>query len=122
MKRIAVLGLCIALVAFGYTPGSAGSCPGLDFSLQPLGYQQVAVSTTAVGLTLPSGVVRMAVITVEDNPIRFRDDGTNPSSTVGVLVQPDVTILVCGPAVSGFRAIRTGADAKLSVSYYGDLR
>ena len=89
--------------------------------LRPLGYQQLVVSSTAVALTLPAvpGIVRQAVIVVEANPIRYRDDGTAPTAAVGTLVAANTPIVVTGNAISSFRAIRTGADASLSISYYG---
>lgn len=87
---------------------------------KPLGYQQITVSTSAVGLTLPKGAIR-AVVGVEAQPLRYRDDGTNPSASVGYLVVAGGTVEVYGStALSKFKAIRSGGtDAVLNVNYYG---
>ena len=86
----------------------------------PKGYQQLTVSTTAVGLTLPTGAQR-AVIHIEAQPIRYRDDGTDPTSTVGVLVKADVSFeLNSLLSLRQFKAIRSGSvDATVNVVYYG---
>jgi hypothetical protein len=56
-----------------------------DFTLRiaPLGYQQLSVgSTTASNLTVPGGAIAGS-ISVESQAVRFRDDGTAPTSSVG---------------------------------------
>jgi hypothetical protein len=88
--------------------------------IKPLGYQQLTVSTTAVGLSVPAKAIR-AVIGVEAQPIRWRDDGTNPTSSVGTLQKADTFIEIYDPkALNAFKAIRQDAsDATLNISYYG---
>ena len=48
------------------------------------GYQQVAAqdAITAAGPTIPLGTMVMRVQTIGEN-IRWRDDGTNPTTTTG---------------------------------------
>lgn len=127
MKQLSIskLGLgflILTLCSMPFPATSADVCPGLKQTLTPLGYQQLAVSNTAVGFTLPatSRPVRVAIVMVEANPIRYRDDGTNPTATVGTLINPNVSVVVCGAAINRFRAIRSGSDAVLSINYYGD--
>jgi len=88
--------------------------------LEPKGYQQITVSTTAIGLTIPAGTIR-AIIGVELQPLRYRDDGTNPTSTVGFLKQANDYFEINGPlALANFMAIRSDAsDATLNIIYYG---
>jgi len=88
--------------------------------IKPLGYQQLTVSTTALSLTVPAKAIR-AVIGVEAQPIRWRDDGTNPTSSVGMLQKADTFIEIYDPqALNAFKAIRQDAsDATLNISYYG---
>lgn len=119
MKRLLFLFLSLALIVPA-APVQADVCPGLEAALFPRGYQQLTVSSTAVALTLPAGPLKVAIIQVEDNSIRYRDDGTDPTAAVGTLINANVPIIVCGPAIAGFKAIRVTADAKLSISYYGD--
>lgn len=87
--------------------------------VKPVGYQQITVSTTAVGLTVPAGASR-AVAVVEAQPLRYRDDGTNPTATVGMLCQANLRFEIeSRDQMLAFKAIRQGGtDAVLSVSYY----
>ena len=83
------------------------------------GFQTLTVSSTAVALTVPA-TARLAVLTILTDNIRYRDDGTNPTATVGMLVVAGSDIVVCGgPSLGAFRMIRQTTDATVSVSYYG---
>lgn len=85
---------------------------------RPKGYQQLTVSTSAVGLTVPSGASR-AVIRVEAQPLRFRDDGANPTSTVGFPKVATNEFELYGNSMRAARFIRSGGtDAVLEVLYY----
>jgi hypothetical protein len=52
--------------------------------LAPLGYQQLT-STGLINLTVPTGAT-VALITVETTSVRWRDDGTAPTASVGNLL------------------------------------
>jgi hypothetical protein len=58
---------------------------------------------------------------VEAQPIRWRDDATDPTSDVGVpAVATDAFELPSVQSLNGFRAIRSGSsDATLNIVYYG---
>lgn len=86
---------------------------------KPVGYEQVTVSTTAIGLTVPVGAQR-AVMVVEAQPLRYRDDGTDPTATVGMLAVATTRFdIESREALLAFKAIRDGGtNATLSVSYY----
>lgn len=88
--------------------------------LRVLGYQQITVSTTAIGLTVPAKTIR-AKIVVEAQPLRYRLDGTDPSSTVGTLALAGAEIEVFKKEVlAAFKAIRSGGtDSVISVHYFG---
>lgn len=88
--------------------------------IKPKGFQQLTVSTTAVGLTVPAGATR-AVCHVQSQPLRWRDDGTNPTSSVGVLTAAAVIFELHGTySMNAFKAIRSGStDSVLEISYYG---
>ena len=122
MKKFVCAFVIAGLIGlFPTLAGSSGPCPGIDLPMRPLRYNQVAVSSTAVTLgTMPTTATRIAIVMVEVNPIRFRDDGVDPTASVGTLVQPDNAIIICGPAITAFKAIRTGSDASISVALYGD--
>lgn len=88
------------------------------------GYESLPVSDTVKALT-PSKYktsvhsATRAYITVEGASIRYRYDGTNPTSSEGHLVNPGEDIEILGyDNIANFKAIRTGsADATLRVTY-----
>lgn len=89
-----------------------------------LGYQQITSMGSAGGLTLPTtdknGLKQkptVAWIVAESQDVRWRDDGTDPSATVGMLL-PKNTLLVYDGDLSKIKFIETTASAKLNVSYY----
>ena len=84
---------------------------------KPLGYQQLTVSSSAVALTVPAGAA-FALINVETDAVRWRDDGTNPTATVGMKVLVDGSLEYDGD-LAAIKFIRVTTDAKLNVSYYG---
>jgi hypothetical protein len=88
---------------------------------KPKGYSQLAVSSTAVGLSaIPSDAIR-AIISVATDAIRYRDDGTNPTASVGMPVAANATIeLPSRESIVAFKAIRVTTDAVLNISYYGE--
>jgi len=90
-----------------------------DAPLEPKGYQQLTVSTTAVGLTVPDGA-RYALMKLNDaNLFRWRDDGTDPTSTVGMPLPDQGDEFFYTGKLKRFRAIRSGGtDAVLNLAYY----
>lgn len=93
-------------------------CPG-DKLVPARGYEQITVSTTVKTLTIPVGTTK-AVVLVETQSLRFTDNGTTPTSSVGSLATSQVEIEVCAPQLGEFRMIRaTGTDSAVSVRYYG---
>ena len=84
-----------------------------------LGFQQLTVSTSALGLTVPTGASRALIRVAGANGVTWRDDGTAPTAAIGhLLVSTDPFLLYDGE-LSKIQFIRTGAaDATLNVSYY----
>jgi hypothetical protein len=97
---------------------------GLKNTTSNLGYQQITDLSSAVGLTVPAVDIAgnkvmptRAFIVAEGNNIRWRDDGTNPTASVGmILIQNNV--LSYDGDLNKIKFIQTGASAKLNVSYY----
>lgn len=87
-----------------------------------LGYQQISPVTTPSILTVPNGA-RMAMICAETNAVRYRDDGTAPTATVGMLIpitsptSIDNCIMYSGPLPS-ILFQQVTSPATLDVSYY----
>ena len=86
----------------------------------PFDYESVTVAASAVGLT--SGTyddATRAEITLETAQIRFRVDGTNPTSGEGHLVEVgDVIRLTSAAQIANFKAIRTGATSGVLKATY----
>lgn len=89
---------------------------GLKSTTVCLGYQQITSLSAATGLTAPAGATR-AVIIAESQGVRWRDDGTDPTASVGMILPVLVTLSYDGD-FSRIKFIEQVAGAKLNVSYY----
>lgn len=83
---------------------------------KPLGYQQVTGLSAVKTLTVPADT-RIALIQPEAQNVRWRDDGTNPTASVGMIITAD-SILTFDGDLSTMEFIEVAATAKLNVSYY----
>lgn len=92
---------------------------------KPKGFRTLTAGSTAVELSdstggIPKGATR-AIISVADDAIRWRDDGTAPTATVGIYVAANASIeLPSKEAIEAFQAIRVSTDAELNIAYYGE--
>lgn len=95
-------------------------CAGMKNPINAKGYtQQSVTSLVASTLTVPSAA-QMAVVEVETATIRYRDDGTAPTTAIGMPVTATSTVVVCGiGTLNAWKAIASGANAKLNTSFYG---
>jgi hypothetical protein len=76
----------------------------------------LTASTYATPTT--SSPVRRAIITIETDDIRFRTDGTAPTSSEGHKARPDdIIVLDSRTDIEKFQAIRVTSDATIKVSY-----
>lgn len=83
----------------------------------PAGYTQLTSLGSAVGVgTIPTGTV-LALIQAETQDVRWRDDGTNPTSTVGMIFKVNEVYVYTGN-LSALKLIQAAATAKLNISYY----
>lgn len=89
-----------------------------------LGYQQITDLSAAVGLTVPALDVNglsckpsIALITPETQGVRWRDDGTAPTSSVGMPLASGVTLQYDGD-LTKIQFIQQSASAKLNITYY----
>lgn len=88
------------------------------------GYQQITSLSAAAALTVPvrtpeglNGKPVLALIIAEGAPVRWRDDGTNPTSTVGMPLAIGVPFQYDGD-LTKIRFIQQSASATLNISYY----
>lgn len=85
-----------------------------------LGYQQsTSLSTsTAAGLpSVPSNPVGSFLLSVESSGIRWRDDGTAPTSSVGMPVSAGQSLCYANDA-HAVQVIGQAAGATIDVTYY----
>lgn len=102
---------CDGTVVACFKPGNA---------MTRLGYQQFTVATATALPSIPTGTFE-ALIVCETQTVRWRDDGTNPTASVGMPLLPNQAFPYMGNAASiaAMRIIQTTATATCNVTYYG---
>jgi len=89
---------------------------GLKSTTVCLGYQQITSLSAATALTVPTGAT-MALIVPETQAVRWRDDGTDPTASVGMPVAVGESLNYDGD-LKRIRFIQQTASATINVSYY----
>lgn len=89
---------------------------GLKSTTVCLGYRQITPLSAATGLTPPQGAT-MALIVAETQGVRWCDDGTNPTASVGMPIAAGAYLNYDGD-LNRVKFIEQTAGAKLNVSYY----
>lgn len=89
-----------------------------------IGYQQITDLSSAVGLTVPvldkNGLNQkptFALIVAETEAVRWRDDGVNPTTTVGMPLAVGVPLQYDGD-LSRIKFIEQTSGGVLNISYY----
>lgn len=83
---------------------------------EPKGYQQITTLSSAASLTVPSGADFALVQALTQN-VRWRDDGTAPTATVGQRLAAGSTLEYDGD-LSAIQLIEEAASAEVNVTYY----
>ena len=83
----------------------------------PVGYEKITGLAAAKGLTPPNAIANVAVIVVEGQAVRIRDDGTDPTAAEGLPLAVDVPFQYRGD-ISALKFIETAASATIFVLYY----
>ena len=89
---------------------------GLKSTTTVLGYQQITSLSASTALTVPVGAT-MALIVAETQAVRWRDDGTAPTASVGMPLATGASLSYDGD-LKAIRFIQQTASAVLNVSYY----
>lgn len=95
-------------------PGNESVAPG---ALRCFGYQQITSLSAATSLSVPTGAL-IALIQPEVADVRWRDDGTAPTASVGMYLGQGATLPYTGN-LNAVQFIQVSAGAKLNISYYG---
>ena len=105
--RLCQAGGSIGNTAFGVAP----------YTYTALGCQQItSLASAAPFASVPTGA-KLALVTPEVQPVRYRDDGTAPTAAIGPLLYPGLVWSYSG-ALSAIQFIQTAASATLDVCFY----
>ncbi len=88
-----------------------------------MGYQQITSLNAAVGLTVPgkdtNGIgPKLALLQAQTQNVRWRDDGTNPTASVGMILYAGADPYPYDGDLSKIKFIEVAASAALNISYY----
>jgi apolipoprotein N-acyltransferase len=84
----------------------------------PLGFQQISAATlaSATSLTVPAGAT-VAVVAPDTAAVRWRDDGTAPTTSVGMSLAA-ATVFEYWGNLSAIQFIAQTGSPVLNISYY----
>jgi hypothetical protein len=102
-----------------YNPDSPGNVGEkvIDGRRQPVsGYQQITGLSSVKTLTVPTGAT-LAFILAESQAVRWTDDGSTPSASVGMPLAVGVPFMYCGD-LAALKFFEQAASATVNVSYY----
>jgi len=88
----------------------------VDGSLEPKGHEQLTSIESPAALSPPSGA-RLALIQATGENIRWRDDGTDPTSATGIQLEAGNDFWYVGNLAS-IRLIEESSGAAVNVAYY----
>ena len=108
-----------AVLFFAAVMAASPVCADPPVRMVPLGYQQISSPAAATSLTVPSGAT-IAVITVETQAVRYRDDGVAPTAAIGVplAVTGSESAFVYTGSLSAIQFIQQTAGAVIDIAYY----
>ena len=86
--------------------------------MDALGYQQITSLSAATALTVPAGT-SLALVQAESQNVRWRDDGTNPTASVGCILLSSQTLEYDAAQLAAVKFIEVASGAKLNIAYYG---
>lgn len=82
------------------------------------GFRQVTATGSVFSLPTPPAGTRRTIIQAEAQALRWRDDGTNPSATVGMTIPAGGELRYDGSDMSLIKLIAASAGAIANISYY----
>lgn len=85
--------------------------------VRALGHQQITNLAAATALTIPQGC-SYAIITAQTQAVRWRDDGTDPTSSVGYPLDTGVELFY-DAQLGRLKFIEQASGGAINVAYYG---
>lgn len=85
---------------------------------QTLGYAQVSGLSAATGLTVPAGTTAIEIVP-QTQAVRWRDDGVNPSATVGNPIAVGQLYTYKGDSAARLKFFEQAASAVINVQFWG---
>jgi hypothetical protein len=92
-----------------------------DSQIKPLGYLQLTSLSGVTSLTaaqVPDGT-RAMLVQAEAQDVRYTDDGSTPSATVGMIIPAKSSVWYTGWRMADVKFIETAASAKVNILFYG---
>lgn len=94
-----------------------------NISYDALGYGQLTSLSSAVAISsvtggIPAGTEQVA-IQAETQNVRYRDDGTSPTASVGMIFVANSIYVFNVAQIARMKVIEATASAKLNISFYG---
>ncbi len=85
----------------------------------PLGYQQISAATLATAqlLAVPAGAT-VAMVQVDTAGVRWRDDDTAPTATIGMQMLAGTSLTFGGDSLMDVQFILVSGSPVLNISYY----
>jgi hypothetical protein len=106
-----------ALAQAGRQPETVGTKPG---AVVAMGYCQLSVTAAALISTCSGGIpagAAFAWITPETAALRWRDDGTAPTTTVGYPITVGQQMIYSGP-LGSLQLIAQSGTTSVSIAFY----
>jgi hypothetical protein len=97
--------------------GRNGGLNTVQGYLESNGYQQLTSLGSATGFSSVPAESKLAMIQAESQNVRYRDDGVNPTATVGMLLAAG-DMLVYSGKLADIKFIEVSASAKINVIFY----
>jgi hypothetical protein len=72
---------------------------------------------TAIGQAVPTGST-FCIVQAESQNLRWRDDGTSPTASVGNVIAAGESVVFAGKQLSTVKLIEVTASAKANISFY----
>lgn len=84
----------------------------------PLGYQQMTSLGSATALPSIPAKARYALVICASQTVNWRDDGSAPTTSVGMPLTTNTPIIFAEQPLSAVEIIQTASSATCNVSYY----